>query len=70
MFAPDQGDRVAEARLVLVDQPGVMGVFLSRYCFECSGRARKIGTQPLGIAAIDLRVLFLARDCEGKDFLL
>ena len=69
MFAPDQGDHLAEAALVQVDQALAVPVLFGRHAVKHRRRGRIIPPQPLRIGPVNPRVVLLGRDGEGKDFL-
>ena len=62
MLAPDQRDHIAKPRRMQVDQTAAVLILLGGHAVENRRSVGIIGTQPLGIAAVDAGVILLGRD--------
>ena len=69
MFAADQGDHLAKAGAVQVDQALAVTVLFHRHAVEHLGRGRKVRAQALGKAAVDAGVILFRRDRQGQNLL-
>ena len=69
MFSADQGNDLAKAFSMCLDQGPAMAVFFAGHAFEDLGGFRIIGAQSFCVAAIDAGVVFFGRDGQCQDLL-
>ena len=70
VLAPDQGNTFAEALAVQFDQRSAVAVFLHRHRLEHLCRLRISFGEPVGVGAVDARVVLLGGDGQRQHFLL
>ena len=70
MLAPDQGDDVPEAALVLGDQAATVGVLLLHHLVEHGGSRREVLAEAVGVGRVDACVVLLRGDRESQHLLL